>query len=93
MSLKEKLEDWEWSDVWQLVAIALILTVCGVSVRMLTAPKNVDYYYTSHGQGQASAACVYAHWTWHPDELAFCSDDYQRATDFMAKSNAALPKR
>lgn len=78
------------SQMWQVFAMLMLLLGAGILIAFIAAPKKVDGYYLSHGSSPASAAtCVYAHWTWHMDEMAFCTDDYQKALDFVAKGNAA----
>lgn len=79
--------------MWQVLVAGLILAAFGMAILILCAPKNVDYYYLSHGGSQSNSYCVYAHWTWHPDEIAYCTDDYERALDFTAKANATLGVR
>lgn len=76
--------------MWQGVGMVMVLAAVAMLVIFVLAQKKVDGYYLSHGSSPASAAtCVYAHWTWHMDEMAFCTDDYQKALDFVAKGNAA----
>jgi len=82
----------DWEDVWQGAVLVLGLALAVLLVVMLAAPKNVDYYYMSRGSESAPGICVQAHWTWHVDETAFCSDDYSRALDFMQKANAGMKK-
>ena len=82
------MKSWGWDDTWQLIAILLILVIVyGIGVKIL-APKNVDYYYLSTSEN--GGFCVYAHWTWHRDEIAYCTDDKDRALDFTAKANALM---
>lgn len=79
---------------WQLFLMVLLLIGAGLGIAWIMAPKKVDGYYLSHGgtsSGQA-AVCVYAHWTWHLDEMSFCTDDQQKAIDFVAKANASIAK-
>jgi hypothetical protein len=78
--------------MWTTAALVIVGAVAMIFGWIL-APKNVNYYYLSHGGGGVqNANCVFAHWTWHPDEVAFCTDDYQRALDFAARANAGLLK-
>lgn len=83
--------NWDWEDSWQTVGLALVVAAAVMLGALCLQTKNVDYYYASNSQG-TTAACIYTHWTWHTDEKAFCTDDYQKALDFMSKANAALPK-
>lgn len=79
---------------WNYFCMLMILIVAGMIAGFIVAPKKVDGYYLSHGSsstGQA-AVCVYAHWTWHVDEMSFCTDDQQKALDFVAKANASIAK-
>jgi len=80
---------------WNVFGMVMGLTLAAMVVAFIVAPKKVDGYYLSHGasgQGGQAAVCVYAHWTWHMDELSFCTDDQQKALDFVAKANASIAK-
>lgn len=80
--------------IWHFVGMLVLLILAGLLTALVLAPKKVDGYYLSQGsgsQGQA-AVCVYAHWTWHVDEMSFCTDDQQKALDFVAKANASIAK-
>lgn len=83
----------EWEDLGKLTFfVALLAAVLGIGIALF-APKNVDYYYISLGQENTSAtSCVYAHWTWKTDEKSFCTDDKDRALDFVTRANQSLPK-
>lgn len=86
-------KDWDWTDTWQVLMVMAFLAALGFGAKWITSPKNVDYYYLSHGSGgngNQASVCVYAHWTWHSDELSFCTDDQQKALDFVAKANAGM---
>jgi hypothetical protein len=82
-------KDWYWSDTWGVVGVLLVIVAVIAGGVVFFAPKNVDYYYISRA-GTQSVTCVYAHWTWHPDEIAFCTDDGMKATDFAARANASI---
>lgn len=84
----------DWDDVFKGILACLLVVAAVLGVRIVTASKTVDYYYLSRGEGgNRTATCVYAHWTWHPDEEALCTDDSNKAIDFMARANAALHNR
>lgn len=79
--------------LWHLAAVVLLFLTIAGGWKLFTAPKNVDYYYLSQGSGENhTATCVYAHWTWHPDEVSFCTDDRDKALDFVTRGNASLKK-
>lgn len=81
----------DWEDIWQAVGVFVIVSIVVIAGCIVFSPKNVDYYYLSHGNNtQSASACVFAHWTWHSDEVSFCTDDYQKALEFTAKANATL---
>ena len=82
----------DWERLWALLLGVALFALIALGVASVIAPKNVDYYYASHGSGAQSNTCVWAHWTWHTDEQAFCTDDYQRALDFLAKANGTIKK-
>lgn len=78
-----------WEDVFKGIgAIALLLAIF-TAAYYLNADKKVDgYYFSRVNQSMGvSSTCVYAHWTNHGDELAFCSANYQEAVDFAQKAN------
>jgi hypothetical protein len=82
-----------WSYIWQVVGVIVVLAILALSVTFISVDKKVDGYYMSHGSGgQTAGSCVWAHWTWHPDELAFCTEDYNKAIDFMTKANAGIKR-
>ncbi len=84
-------ESWDWSDTWLSVLVAVVVAAAIGGGIMLFSTKNVDYYYISRGSSsQTPSTCVYAHWTWQVDEVAFCTDDGMKAVDFTSKANAAL---
>jgi hypothetical protein len=76
--------------LWQLFGMFILSVGAALLVAWLLSPKRVDGYYLSRGQGNGNAVCVYAHWTWHPDEQAFCTDRYDAALEFAAKANASI---
>ena len=88
-------KDWNWDDTWQLVAVVFIVVCMATLGIVIFAPKEVDYYYLSTANSGAKVVgfCAYAHWTWHNDEIAYCSDDKDKVLDFVAKANATLPKK
>jgi hypothetical protein len=85
-------KQWKWEDTWLSVLVLAALVAVGFVAVIIVAPKVVDGYYVSQGQQKASSSCVFAHWTWHVDELAFCSDDYQKVLDFAAKANQLVKR-
>jgi hypothetical protein len=85
------LKNWNWSDVWQLIGAGIILAIVTILGIYIFAPKDVDYYYlsTASSTDKGLGFCAYAHWTWHNDEIAYCSDDKDKVLDFVAKANAS----
>jgi hypothetical protein len=80
----------DWEDVWGVIGTATFVLAVVLLVVTIFAPKNVDYYYIGINQ---HTTCAYAHWTWETDDVAFCSNDQNQVIDFVAKANAALPKK
>lgn len=72
---------------WHLVGGAVVLVSVFVGSLFMVAPHKIDGYYLSRGGSNSGSICVYAHWTWHQDELSFCTDDYQKALDFVSRAN------
>ncbi len=83
----------DWDSDQFAVALFIFAVFLAVTLGMfaLCAPHNVDYYYLG-SSGNNTATCVYAHWTWHTDEKAFCSNNYQEALDMATKATTLLPK-
>ncbi len=72
----------------------LVFVVCVVGfvllVTLVYKEKKIDSYYVS--TSTQTSTCVWAHWTWHPDERVFCTNDPQEALEFMEKANNLLKK-
>lgn len=84
--------NWDWDDVWQFVGVVAVIGLLAFSIVLALAPKNVDYYYVSHSGQSNTAICIYAHWTWHVDEISFCTDDEAKAMDFVTKANQSIKR-
>lgn len=81
--------------MWQGVLAALVLAAACFVGKWIVSEKKVDGYYLSKGSnglGGSQATCVYAHWTWHHDELSFCTNNYQEALEFVERGNASVRK-
>jgi len=76
--------------IWDIVGAILVVGAFALGATAIAAEHKVDGYYFSRGSGTSTATCVYAHWTWHNDETAFCTNNYQEAIDFAEKANASL---
>lgn len=87
--------EFDWNNVWATLIAIAVLGGLGVLGMYIFAPKNVDYYYlsTSNSGNRSLGFCAYAHWTWHTDEIAYCSDDKDKVLDFVAKANATIPHK
>lgn len=73
-----------------LVVIGVLLVAGFISAFSLA---HVDRYYVSSTQTRqvSSVTCAWAHWTgWHPDEIAYCSDDAAKTVEWVTKANASL---
>lgn len=80
------------SAMWNVIGAAILLAAAILSTLYVFAPKKVDGYYLSNARngGAVMATCVWAHWSWHADEQAFCTNNYQEAVEFATKATAAL---
>lgn len=76
--------------LWHVVGVILLLVAAFSTIVYLSKEKKVDGYYLSRGGGSNANVCVYAHWTWHLGELVFCTDDYQKALDFVKQANSTI---
>lgn len=84
-------DGWNWDDTWSsLVSLALVSTFVLI-LTAITSEKKIDGYYM--GANSGASACVRAHWVWNPDQQVFCSDDYNKALDFLRQANSSLVKR
>lgn len=69
------------------VLLALVGLICAVTV------THADRYYVSSPRtgNVSSVTCAYSHWTgWHPDEIAYCSDDAAKVVEWVAKANNSI---
>lgn len=80
----------DWEEIWMWILVCCVIVASALLVTVLLAPHNVDYYYVSQPASSGTATCVYAHWTWHGDERAFCTNDVSAAIDFAQKATLAL---
>jgi len=78
------------SKIWEVFAMLGITAILALVIGFFCTTKKVDGYYLSHAQETSMATCIYAHWTWHVDEISFCTNNYQEALDFVAKANATV---
>jgi len=86
------LDNVEWSDLFLGAALLGAVSLGSLGITAMVMPHNVDYYYLSGGTSVTRGICVQAHWTWHFDEVAYCSEDKDRAIDFAQKANSLLKK-
>lgn len=70
-----------------LLLAAVALGVIGLTA--ICATKKVDGYYLTTVNG-APGICVASHWTWHPDQVVYCTDRAQDALDFVTKANQSV---
>ena len=83
--------DWDIEiTIWHLLLIAFLILIAVLGTMLLVSTKKVDAYYLSRGSNTYAGVCVYAHWTWHSDEQAFCTDDYNKALDFVERANKTI---
>ena len=82
----------DWDNVWGTILVLLVIAVAITLGSFIFATKNIDYYYLTSSQG-TGVTCVEQHWTWHPDQHAFCTDDVNKAVDVVTKLNASLLKK
>jgi hypothetical protein len=88
-------EDWDWEDTWCLFGMLVLASLLVFVGTVALSSKQVDYYYLSRANSDNSSvggSCVFAHWTWHPDEKAYCTEDKDKALDFVTRANQSLPK-
>jgi hypothetical protein len=85
------MKNWDWEDTWQLLCVIALAALMAFLVTLVISPKAVDDYYLSRGGSNLDVGtCVYAHWTWHTDEKAYCTNDAAQAVDLLAKLKATL---
>jgi hypothetical protein len=90
-------ENWDWEDTASTILAGVVITAFVIVCMLITSSKNVTYYYLSNNQVGLSnnqvgtGVCVKAHWEWNPDSTVYCTDDKDKALDFVVKANATLP--
>lgn len=80
--------DMDW--LWHAVGAIILLGAAGLGATALVSEHKIDGYYLSRGETVSTTTCVYSHWTWHPDEQTFCTNNYSEAADFVEKANASF---
>ena len=83
--------EWDWEDRWALLFWAAAWIAVATLATTVIANKELRSYYLD-AQGQ-KAICVSADWTWHQDPVVFCTDDRERALDFVKRANETLVKK
>lgn len=76
--------------IWHGLGILIVLGIVTLLITLFFANKKVDGYYM--GGSSYPAVCVYAHWQWHTDEVAYCTYRYQDVLDFTIKANTTVIK-
>lgn len=77
--------NWSWEDTWMAALLGAVLFGIVLFGTWAFSTKDVQYYYLNDSQSKGT--CVAAKWQWNPDQTVYCSDDYQRAMDFLSKAN------
>jgi hypothetical protein len=81
----------DWDDIWQGLGFAFVIIAIVTLGTLIFSTKNIDYYYLTTAQ-TGGVVCAEQHWTWHPDQHAFCTDDVNKAVDVVTKLNATIKK-
>ena len=79
-----------FEHIWQGVGVVTVIAVGLILGKVIIVEKKIDGYYLAHGTDTATVTCVFAHWTWHPDEKAFCTNDVKEALDVLDRANATI---
>lgn len=72
---------------WFLILMSVVLTAA--TGFYIAVEKKVDGYYLGNQNG---TPCIYAHWTWHPDERVACSTDVPMLAQQLKTLNEAVKK-
>lgn len=78
----------DWEQIWAGIGSAAAVAALTLGLTAIIKPHKIDGYYLSHQNSQN--VCVYAHWTWHSDEVVYCTDRPSDAIDFAVKANALV---
>jgi NO-binding membrane sensor protein with MHYT domain len=81
---------WDWEDYFLSLLFAVVFAFVALGIVATTQTKKVDGYYLSSATNQHSGVCVNAHWTWHPDETVFCTNNKDEALDVLTRANATI---
>lgn len=81
---------YRWGDVFAGLGVLALITFAVLSVTALVSPHKTVGYYLSHASQSSPSVCVYAARTWQQDEIAYCTDDVNKALDVVSKANASL---
>ena len=87
-----KIQNVDSDFAWGAFGMAVLATLIVLAVTFVLKEKKVDGYYMSAGGNstRTEMTCVYAHWTWHPDELAFCTNDVNKAIEAVRQLNQTV---
>jgi hypothetical protein len=85
---------WDWEDAWILLGFVAVIALFTVLIVFVVVSPTLRGYYLSppSGHGNVPAVCVCAEWRWLEDDVVFCSDDYNKALDFVERANKTLRK-
>lgn len=73
--------------LWHVVLLIAAFVAIVIVGAFLASEKRVDGYYLSTTNGNELEYCVYAHWTWHPDEKSGCFQSATEALEFAHYAN------
>ncbi len=86
-------QEFNWGNVFTAIGATAVVLTAGILLLFTINPHEVDGYYLSQGSNNRNTStCVYAHWTWHPDEIVFCTDDVYKAVDVVGKLQQGATK-
>ena len=82
--------DWEMS-VWEAWAMVFATVFTALFIWYLCTPPVLQGYYLGHkSENHAPSFCVMAEWRWDLDDVVYCTDDYNKALDFVERANKTM---
>jgi hypothetical protein len=92
MEKEKQWRKWYWEDSWQLIGILVVIATVVWFSYFTASKRELKSYYLGPTSYSAPAFCVRAEWTWDEDPVVFCTDDRDRAIDFVKRANETLKK-
>lgn len=81
---------YDLGDVMAATIVGLASLLAGLGIFALTQDHKITRYYVGNPQTTDQGIAVFAERNWAPDDLAFTTDDIQKAASVVERLNAGL---